>query len=56
MSTLWTLFAIVVGGDLFGVIGLVLGVPLFSVLSTLFQEFLTYVQKRKQSAAQEHQK
>lgn len=56
MSTLWTLFAIVVGGDLFGVIGLVLGVPLLSVLSTLFQEFLVYVQKRKQSAAQEQRK
>lgn len=40
LSALWVLFAIVVGGDLFGVVGMVLGVPVFATVYTLFGEFI----------------
>lgn len=39
LSTAWTLFAILIGGDLFGFIGMVLGVPVFAVLYALLREF-----------------
>lgn len=32
ISALWVLFAIVVGGDLFGLVGMVVGVPLFATV------------------------
>lgn len=32
ISALWVLFSIVVGGDLFGLVGMVVGVPLFATL------------------------
>ena len=32
ISALWILFSIVVGGDLFGLVGMVVGVPLFAVI------------------------
>ncbi|MBQ5320648.1 MAG: AI-2E family transporter [Oscillospiraceae bacterium] len=41
MSAIWVVFAIIVGGGLFGFIGMVLGVPMFSVIYTLFKEFIS---------------
>ena len=38
LSALWVLFAITVGGNSFGVMGMVLGLPLFGVIYTLFAE------------------
>lgn len=38
LSALWVLFAITVGGNSFGVMGMLLGLPLFGVLYTLFAE------------------
>ena len=35
LSALWVLFAITVGGNAFGVVGMLIGVPLFGVLYTL---------------------
>ena len=35
LPTLWVMFAIIVGGALFGVVGMFLGVPIFSVIYTL---------------------
>lgn len=32
ISALWVLFAIVVGGDLFGLVGMVVGVPIFATI------------------------
>ena len=32
ISALWVLFAIVVGGDLFGLVGMVVGVPVFATI------------------------
>ncbi|MDD4849900.1 MAG: AI-2E family transporter [Gemmiger sp.] len=41
VSGLWVLFAIVVGGDLFGLGGMVVGVPVFAVAYTLLRQFVT---------------
>lgn len=41
MPTTWTLFAIIVGGKLFGIVGMVLGVPVFAVIYTLIREFIS---------------
>jgi len=38
LSPLWTLLAITVGGNLFGVLGMLLGLPLASVVYTLCKE------------------
>ena len=39
ISALWVLFAIVVFGDLFGLVGMVIGVPLFATLLSMVKEF-----------------
>lgn len=38
LSGLWVLFAISIGGGLFGLIGMILGLPCFAVLYTLLKE------------------
>lgn len=43
LSSLWILLAIIVGGNLFGILGMILGMPLVSVIYDLFSE---YVNKR----------
>lgn len=40
LSTAWTLFAILIGGELFGFSGMILGVPVFAVISSLIREFV----------------
>ena len=37
---MWVLFSIVVGGDLLGIPGMVIGVPVFATLYGLAQEFI----------------
>ncbi len=39
ISALWVLFSIVVFGDLFGLVGMVIGVPLFATILSLVKEF-----------------
>ncbi|MBQ4581483.1 MAG: AI-2E family transporter [Clostridia bacterium] len=39
MDALWVLFSIVVCGDLFGLVGMVIGVPLFATIMGLVKEF-----------------
>ena len=39
ISALWVLFSIVVFGDLFGLVGMVIGVPLFATILGLIKEF-----------------
>lgn len=41
LSPIWTLFAISVGGSLFGAIGMLVGLPLASVVYTLFKDEIT---------------
>ncbi len=38
LSSLWILLAIVVGGNLFGILGMLLGMPLISVVYELFEQ------------------
>ena len=40
LSALWVLFAIIVGGDLFGFVGMLVGVPSFAVLYSLVAELM----------------
>lgn len=40
ISAFWIIFAILVGGGLFGVVGMLLGVPLFAVVYMLFKAYL----------------
>ncbi len=40
LSPLWVMFAIIVGGGLFGVMGMFVGVPVFSVLYMLTKQYL----------------
>lgn len=49
LSPFWVIFAIIIGGALFGVIGMLLGVPVFAVLRTLFNRYIDrkYLEKMK---------
>lgn len=40
LPTLWVLFAIIVGGGLFGFVGMMVSVPTFAVIYTLIREFI----------------
>lgn len=40
LSPLWTLVAVFIGGNLFGLIGVILFIPFFSVTTTLFHEYV----------------
>ncbi len=40
LPTIWSLFAIVIGGKIGGPVGMVLGVPIFAVFYTLVKEFV----------------
>ena len=40
LSSIWIMFAIIVGGAYFGFVGMILGVPVFSVVYTLLRDFV----------------
>ena len=42
LNGMWVLVAVSVGGELFGIVGMILMIPLASVLYTLVQEFTNY--------------
>ena len=42
LPALWTLFAITVGGNMFGIVGMFLAVPAFSVIYATLSEVVTY--------------
>lgn len=48
LPTLWVMFAIIVGGALFGIVGMFLGVPTFAVIYTLVREWTHDRLKEKQ--------
>lgn len=50
LSPMWTLIAITVGGKLFGVIGMLIGLPLASVLYSLFKNTINEKLKEKELA------
>lgn len=47
LSSFWVIFAIVLGGGLFGVIGMILGVPTFAVVYTLFRQYVNRRLRKK---------
>lgn len=47
LPAIWVLVAITVGGNLFGVVGMLLGVPVFAVIYLLFAEFVSGKLKKK---------
>lgn len=47
LSTLWVVFAIVLGGGMFGVVGMLIGVPTFAVIYYLFTAFINYLLRKK---------
>lgn len=47
ISAFWVIFAIFIGGGLFGFPGMVLGVPLFAVIYTLVSDLINYILKGK---------
>lgn len=50
----WTLIAIIIGGKLFGVMGIFLAIPVAAVISFLYKErFLPWLKNRKQTSEKE---
>ncbi len=47
LSPFWVLFSIILCGGLFGIVGMIIGVPLFSVLSTLISEWVNIEEKKE---------
>lgn len=47
LSSFWVVFAILVGGGLFGFAGMILGVPVFAMIYYLIQRLITYILRRK---------
>ena len=40
LPSLLIMFAVIIGGGLFGVLGMFIGVPVFALIYTLFKEFV----------------
>lgn len=54
LSTFWVMFAILVGGGMFGFIGMVIGVPVFGVIYYIISEIVNFIlSKRKLSTETE---
>lgn len=47
LSNFWVMFAIVVGGGLFGIIGMLIGVPAFAVIYYAFALLVNYLLRKK---------
>lgn len=47
LSGMWVLLAVTVGGSLFGVLGILLGVPVMAVIYSLFSEYVNNTLKQK---------
>lgn len=47
INSFWILFAIIIGGAMFGIPGMIIGVPIFAVIFGLVKELIEYVLNRK---------
>ncbi len=47
ISALWVLFSIVVGNAFFGLVGMVMGVPVFATLYSVIKEFANWCLRRR---------
>lgn len=48
LSSFWVVFAILVAGGIFGIPGMIIGVPVFAVIFYIIRNILDYVLKKKQ--------
>lgn len=48
LSSFWVVFAILIGGGVFGIPGMIIGVPVFAVIFYIIRNILNYALKRKQ--------
>ena len=47
LSTFWVMFAILLGGGVFGFMGMLLGVPIFGIIYYIIKEIVNYILKKK---------
>ena len=47
LPSLWTLFAITIGGNLFGIFGMFIAVPVFSVIYCTLGEIVNYRNEKR---------
>ena len=47
ISSFWILVAILIGGSLFGIVGMIVGVPIFVVIYQLIKEVVEYLLNKK---------
>ena len=55
LSPFYTIVAVLLGGNLFGIFGMIFFIPLFSVIYTLVRDFSTEKEKEKKSASEKPQ-
>ena len=48
LSSFWVVFAILVGGGIFGILGMIIGVPAFAVIFYVFRRTVNHILKKKQ--------
>ena len=51
LSAFWVMFAILVGGGFFGVLGMFVGVPVFALIYSLFVSYVDEKYKEKTKVA-----
>ncbi|MPN64957.1 hypothetical protein SDC9_212736 [bioreactor metagenome] len=50
LTSFWVIFAVIVGGGLFNIMGMFLGVPIFAVIYALFNEYVRNSLEKKKLA------
>jgi len=48
LNPFWVLFSVIVGGSLFGVLGMFVAIPMFAVIKVFFEEALTRWERKKE--------
>lgn len=54
LNTFYVLFALIISGGLWGIAGMIIGVPLFSVVYYIIGDFVNYMTNRKESKSNEN--
>ena len=52
LNPFWVLFSVIVGGSLFGVLGMFVAIPMFAVIKVFFEEALTRWERKKEQLEQ----
>ena len=47
LTAFWVIFAIILGGGLFGLLGMILGIPVFAIIYSVVKEYVEYRLKKK---------